>query len=69
MTSSPFLGVQRLRVDAISASASARASSVCGRAGGEVGGGAVALPPQRALGLTIHVHEQGRDVTVLGRLL
>jgi hypothetical protein len=34
---SPFLGVQRLRVDAISASASARASSVCGRAGG--GGG------------------------------
>jgi hypothetical protein len=29
----------------------------------------VALPPQRALGLTIHVHEQGRDVTVLGRLL
>ena len=40
----------------------------CGSASGGQVGGAPLLLPQRKPDLTIHVHEQGRDVTVLGRL-
>ena len=40
----------------------------CGSASGGQVGGAPLLLPHRKPDLTIHVHEQGRDVTVLGRL-